>query len=66
MDSPRRTAAKAITWQAMGLLVMTGIGYGVTGSVGAGGSIAVLGAGVRTVYYVVHERVWARIRWGRD
>lgn len=66
MDSPRRTAAKAITWQAMGLLVMTGIGYGVTGSVGAGGSIAVLGAGVGTVCYVVHERVWARIRWGRD
>lgn len=66
MDRPRRTVAKAITWQALGLLTMTGIGYVVTGSVGAGGMIAAVGAGVGTVCYVIHERVWARVRWGRD
>jgi len=66
MDRPRRTLVKAITWQALGLLTMTGIGFVVTGSVGAGGSIALSGAGIGAVFYVVHERVWACIRWGRD
>jgi len=66
MDRPRRTFAKAATWQALGLLTMTVIGYVITGSVGAGGSIAAAGAGVGAVCYVIHERVWARVRWGRD
>lgn len=66
MDRPHRTLLKAITWQALGLLTMTGIGYAVTGSVSAGGSIAVAGAAAGVVSYVIHERVWGRIRWGRD
>jgi len=66
MDRPQRTFVKAITWQALGLSTMTGVGYAVTGSVGAGGSIALVGAGIGTVFYVIHERLWARIRWGRD
>lgn len=66
MDRPQRTVVKAITWQALGLLTMTAIGYAVTGSVSAGGSIAVVGAAAGVVCYVLHERIWARIRWGRD
>ncbi len=64
-DSPRRSIVKALTWQAMGLLVMTAISWLVTGSVSAGGAIAVLGAATGLVTYVLHERFWARIGWGR-
>jgi uncharacterized membrane protein len=66
MDRPGRTFVKTITWQALGMLTMTGVGYAVTGSVGAGGSIAMIGAAAGVVFYVIHERIWARIRWGRD
>jgi len=64
MESPKRTLAKTLTWQAIGLLSMTLIGYLVTGSVGAGGGIAAISAMTGAIFYVVHERLWARIRWG--
>nr|WP_068116704.1 DUF2061 domain-containing protein [Tropicimonas marinistellae] len=65
METPLRSIAKAATWQALGLAMMTLISWVVTGSVAAGGAIAVLGAAVGTVTYVFHERLWAHVRWGR-
>ncbi|MEV8465189.1 DUF2061 domain-containing protein [Fluviibacterium sp. DFM31] len=64
-DTPLRTLAKTLTWQGLGLLTMTLIGLAITGSVSAGGTIALIGAGVGAVCYVLHERLWARVRWGR-
>lgn len=65
MDSPKRTLVKTLTWQGLGLASMTAIGAAVTGSAGAGGTIALISTGAGTVCYVLHERLWARIRWGR-
>ena len=64
-DSPRRSIVKALTWQAVGLLVMTTITWLVTGSVTTGGAIALLGAATGMVTYVLHERLWAQVGWGR-
>lgn len=65
-DTPVRSIVKALTWQAVGLLVMTLITWGVTGSVATGGTIALLGAAAGTATYVLHERIWAHVRWGRS
>lgn len=65
METSKRILCKAITWQVMGLIVMTVLGYLLTGSIQTGGSLAVLGALVGFVTYVLHERVWSRISWGR-
>lgn len=65
MDSPKRTFAKAFCWQAMGLLVMALIGFVFTGSFVQGGAMAVLSTAIGTVTYVLHERAWARVSWGR-
>ena len=65
MDTPRRTAAKALTWQALGLLMLRLVGYALTGSVGVAGGFALINAGLGLVSYAAHERVWARIAWGR-
>lgn len=64
-DSPRRTLAKTLTWQGLGLASMTAIGFFVTGSVNAGGHIALFSAAIGAVCYILHERIWARIAWGR-
>lgn len=64
-EQPIRSLAKAITWQSTGLVVMTLISWWVTGSASAGGSIALLGAVSGMLAYLVHERLWARISWGR-
>lgn len=65
METPKRTLLKTLTWQALGLVMMTLIGFMMTGSVGVGGSIALSSAAVGAVCYMLHERAWARIAWGR-
>ncbi len=64
-DTPLRSFTKALTWQALGLVLMTLITWALTGSVATGGAVALLGAATGTVTYMLHERLWARIRWGR-
>jgi len=65
METPLRTIAKALSWQAMGLVVMTGITFAITGSFAEGGLVAMLGAATGMVSYIFHERMWAKISWGR-
>lgn len=66
METPLRSLAKAVTWQALGLVTMTVITFALTGSLATGGAVALLGAVLGAVFYVLHERIWARIRWGLD
>ncbi|SFC98335.1 DUF2061 domain-containing protein [Tropicimonas isoalkanivorans] len=63
-ETPMRSIVKAATWQGLGLVVMTFISWAVTGSVTAGSAIALLGMAVGLVTYVLHERLWAHVRWG--
>lgn len=65
MESTIRTIAKAVSWQLLGLLTMTLIGYLFTGSVAAAGSLAIVTTVIGAVCYVIHERAWNRIAWGR-
>ena len=65
METNRRTLAKAVTYQLMGLAVMTLLGTLFTGSAGAGGALALLSAAIGAVGYVLHEKVWTWVRWGR-
>lgn len=65
METHRRTMVKATLWQLVGLLVMAGLGFLFTGSIGSGGLLALFSALIGFVNYVIYERVWARISWGR-
>ncbi|MGB3243356.1 MAG: DUF2061 domain-containing protein [Sulfitobacter sp.] len=64
MDQRKRTLAKAMTWQTMGFVMMVVLGYLTTGSFTAAGGLAIATFVVGTISYVLHERVWAKIRWG--
>ncbi len=66
METTLRTIAKAVSWQALGLIVMTVITYAVTGSVAEGGLIATIGAITGMATYVLHEQAWAHVSWGRQ
>ncbi len=65
MDTTSRLITKSFTWQAMGLIVMTLVGYAFTGSVTAGGGIAVASAVIGFLSYFMHEMAWSKISWGR-
>ena len=64
METKTRTFVKSITWQTSGLVVMTFVTWFVTGSVVEGGAVALSGALIGFVSYMIHERAWACVRWG--
>ncbi|MEM8688973.1 MAG: DUF2061 domain-containing protein [Pseudomonadota bacterium] len=66
METTVRLITKSFTWQAMGLIVMTLVGYAFTGSVTAGGGIAVASAIIGFLSYFMHEMAWSRVTWGRQ
>ncbi len=61
MESKTRSIVKAGLWTLMGLVIMTVIGFFMTGSVGQGGVMAVMNSAIGLVTYVIYERIWARI-----
>lgn len=65
MDTTRRSWVKAVLWNLIGLAMMSLVGMLVTGSVALGGALALANTALGLVVYVIYERVWARVRWGR-
>lgn len=66
METKSRTWVKAVCWQGLGLFSMAGVGVLITGSVATGGAMALINAVVGLLVYIVYERVWNRISWGRN
>lgn len=65
MDTRARTLVKSILWTLLGLVVMAGVGFAFTGSLGLGGGMAAVNAILGLVCYALYERLWANISWGR-
>jgi uncharacterized membrane protein len=66
MESLKRTLVKAVVWAAIGLLSMILVGAGFTGSIKLGGWMAVTNSVIGLLAYVLYERVWSQINWGRQ
>ncbi|MCG7518070.1 DUF2061 domain-containing protein [Ruegeria sp. Ofav3-42] len=66
METRRRSVVKAVVWNAMGLVMMTLVGLVATGSATVGGTLAVVNTAIGLTLYVIYERVWAGISWGRN
>lgn len=66
METRRRSVVKAVVWNAMGLAMMTLVGLIATGSAAVGGTLAIINTAIGLTLYVIYERVWAGITWGRD
>ena len=66
MDTGKRTVLKAILWNALGLAMMAFVGFLMTGSLATGGAMAVINTAIGLSSYILYERLWARIAWGRS
>lgn len=66
MDTRNRTILKAIIWNLIGLACMMVVGFIATGSFAVGGAMALVNAALGLSMYVIYERVWARVSWGRN
>lgn len=65
METRKRSLVKALIWSALGLVMMAIVGAIATGSFAVGGIMALINTGIGLVTYVLYERVWAMINWGR-
>ncbi|TDK48756.1 DUF2061 domain-containing protein [Antarcticimicrobium luteum] len=65
METRKRSLIKAVIWNLIGLAMMAAVGLAATGSVAVGGTVAVINTALGLVLYLVYERVWANIGWGR-
>ena len=66
METRQRSVVKAVIWNILGLVTMTLVGLVATGSAAIGGTLAVVNTVIGFTLYVLYERVWAGIRWGRN
>lgn len=65
METRRRSVVKAVIWNVIGLICMSLVGYVATGSLGAGGLMAVINTAIGFTLYLIYERIWAGVHWGR-
>jgi uncharacterized membrane protein len=65
VESRARSIVKAVIWNLIGLLMMCVVGFVATGSFAVGGVMALINAAIGLTLYVVYERIWAQVRWGR-
>lgn len=66
METRQRSLVKAVIWNLMGLGMMTLVGLIATGSAAVGGTLAIVNTAIGLTMYLIYERVWAGIRWGRN
>lgn len=65
METRKRSLVKAVIWNLIGLATMALVGLIATGSAAVGGMLALINTGLGLTMYVIYERIWAGIRWGR-
>ncbi len=60
-----RSIAKAISWRVIASLTTTGLVYLFTGRLALAAGVGVLEAGLKMLFYYLHERAWQHISWGQ-
>ena len=65
METKTRTIIKSVTWSAIGWLVMAIVGFIATGSWSTGGGMATINTLIGFVTYLIYERFWSKVTWGR-
>lgn len=60
-----RSLLKSVSWRIIGTLDTIVISYIITGKLAFALSIGGIELVTKMVLYVVHERVWNSIKWGR-
>jgi uncharacterized membrane protein len=65
-DTPVRSLAKAVTWRVTGTVDTFLISWLITGELLLASGIAFTEIMTKICLFWAHERVWNRIRWGRN
>ena len=61
-----RSILKAISWRATGSLDTIIISYLITGNIKIAASIGFIEVFTKTILYFIHERIWNKIKLGKE
>lgn len=65
-ESKSRSLAKAISWRITGTVDTFVISFFITGELALAGGIALTEVVTKVFLYWIHERVWNKIKWGKE
>ena len=65
-DKRYRSIIKTISWRVTGTIDTFLVSYLVTGKVGIAASISIVEVFTKLLLYYLHERVWNRIKIGKE
>ena len=66
MALPKRSAAKAITWRVTATIDTFIISWLITGRLEWATAIAGVEVLTKVFIYYLHERLWTRVKWGKE
>ena len=64
IESHKRSMAKALTYRFLGSLITGGITLAVIGRLDVALGVALIDGVVKMGAYFLHERLWAKVKWG--
>jgi uncharacterized membrane protein len=62
---PKRSLAKATSWETISLLLTTAVAYPFTESICSSIQLACACFVVKIVFFYWHDRIWHQIPWGK-
>lgn len=65
METHLRSWAKSATWRLVGIVILGGLSYAMTRDWKQTTVITAVFHTLRFVLYYYHERLWARVAWGK-
>ena len=66
MSTIQRSLLKTITWRIIGSIDTMVITYFITGNWKFGLAVGGIEVVSKMILYYLHERVWQRIKWGKN
>ena len=65
VDSRKRSWVKALTWRAIGIVILGALTWAFTRDWQETIQVTAIFNAIRFVLYYFHERRWERVKWGR-
>jgi uncharacterized membrane protein len=66
MVSKKRSLAKSLTWRIVAIVSTFVVGYFMTGSLSFAASLTLVSNLINFLLYYLHERVWLKVKWGKN
>lgn len=66
LDQNRRSVAKAISWRVTGTIDTFLLSWLISGEVKLAGAIAGTEVLTKVFLFYLHERLWNRVKWGKQ